>query len=197
MNKKILLPILLAVFLIAIIVIGRLIPHLPNFTPVAAVALFAGYIFRSKILAFSVPIAGMLLTDFLFEGLYNSQVMLFVYVGIVLAVLISSMMKANIRMRFLPPKIEKYLSYTFKLSMTALTASMSFFVISNFAVWLFSGMYLWNLAGLIQCYVLAIPFFHYALLGDLFYAAILFGGYELIRAIQRDGLSVRAFGFSH
>ena len=62
----------------------------------------------------------------------------------------------------------------------ALASSVIFFVVTNFGVWLSSGMYPLNAGGLVASYVAAIPFFHYTLGGNLFYAGVLFGGFALI-----------------
>ena len=61
----------------------------------------------------------------------------------------------------------------------ALASAILFFVVTNFGVWLSSGMYPPTLAGLAACYVAAIPFFQNTLAGDLFFAALLFGGFAL------------------
>ncbi len=58
----------------------------------------------------------------------------------------------------------------------ALGSSVSFFLISNFAVWLAGNLgYAKNLGGLIACYVAAIPFFEKSLMSDLTFSAIFFG----------------------
>src|SRR5690606_21921883 len=66
-------------------------------------------------------------------------------------------------------------------AVTMVGCSIAFFVLSNFAVWAFSGMYSHDLAGLTQCYVLALPFFQNSLAGDLFWTAVLFGGAWMIQ----------------
>jgi hypothetical protein len=60
--------------------------------------------------------------------------------------------------------------------------ALQFFLISNFASWLQSGMYVTvptpyphTLGGLFQCYVAALPFFGWTLLGDMTYGAVFFG----------------------
>jgi hypothetical protein len=65
-----------------------------------------------------------------------------------------------------------------------LVGSLVFFVVTNFLVWLTSGMYAMNSTGLIQCYTMAIPFFQNQLAGDLFFSAILFGSMHFL--ISRD-----------
>ena len=71
---------------------------------------------------------------------------------------------------------------TLSLVGCSLTSSLLFFVATNFACWLVSSWYPRSLAGLWQCYVAAIPFFRYTLMGDLFFAGVLFGGYALFHA---------------
>jgi hypothetical protein len=61
---------------------------------------------------------------------------------------------------------------------SSLLASIAFFLISNFGVWLSDPDYPLNAAGLILCYEMAIPFFKNTIMGDLAYSAILFGGFE-------------------
>jgi len=50
-----------------------------------------------------------------------------------------------------------------------------FFLITNLAVWAFEGNYTRDAAGLLQCYLAAIPFFRSMLTGDVFYLLLLFG----------------------
>ena len=66
----------------------------------------------------------------------------------------------------------------------SLAGSVTFFALTNFGMWLFSGFYPLTPAGLAACYVAAIPFFQNTVVGDLFYAGVLFGGFALLeRAI--------------
>ena len=62
-----------------------------------------------------------------------------------------------------------------------LSASIIFFLVSNFGVWLGNPMYPQNISGLMACYVTAIPFFGNTISGDLFYSAVLFGTFELAK----------------
>jgi hypothetical protein len=57
----------------------------------------------------------------------------------------------------------------------ALAGSVSFFVVSNFAVWAAWSMYPKTLAGLMTCYAAGLPFFRRALEGDLLFTAVMFG----------------------
>ena len=139
---------LIAFVLIAIL--SRLIPHLPNFTAVTATALFAGRHFKNKAFAFAVPFTVMILSDVIL-GFY--AISWFVYASFAVVVFIGQWsQKMNV--------------------LTVLTSSLTFFIISNFGVWLLG--YPLTVEGLIACYTAAIPFFRNALLGDLFYATVLF-----------------------
>lgn len=57
----------------------------------------------------------------------------------------------------------------------ALASSVSFFLISNFAVWAgFTGMYPKTFSGLLTCYTAAIPFFRGTVESDLFFSIAFF-----------------------
>ena len=142
----------------------RLIPHWPNFTAIGAVALFGGAYFDKKHLSFVVPFIALFVTD-LILGFHST--MWAVYFSFALIVMIGFNLRSKRRI--------------VTVGVSAVTASVLFFLITNFAVWLSSPMYPPTIAGLIESYVLAIPFFHYTLLGDLFYVGVIFGIYELAR----------------
>ncbi len=181
MNKRILSHIAIFVSLVALIVVARYMPHLANFTPVAAAGLFAGYIFRSRILAISVPLLGMLLSDTLFAGHYNLGVMAIVYIAIAAPALAGNWLRK--------PSSSKF-KHALKIMLGAGGGAILFFISTNFADFLFSGMYAHNMTGLVACYTAAVPFFRWTLVGDLAFAAILFGGYAL--AMRGQARSIAA-----
>jgi len=147
----------------------RLIPHPPNFTPIGAMALFSGAYLGRKGLAFVAPLAAMLLSDAIL-GFHSG--MPFVYASVALIVLIGSLVASRIT--------------ALTVVGAALASSVLFFVVTNFGTWLVSGMYPLTGAGLAACYVAAIPFFQNTAVGDLFYCAVLFGGFALLeRAVPR------------
>lgn len=141
----------------------RIVPHPPNFAPVAAMALFAGAHLADKRIAFLLPLLAMGLSD-IFLGLHEG--ILLVYVCMCIVVAIGIMMRGKLSV----------------LTITggALLSAVVFFAVTNFGVWLTSGMYTLSVAGLMACYAAAIPFFQYTVASNLFYAALLFGGYALI-----------------
>jgi hypothetical protein len=140
----------------------RILPHPPNFSPIAAVALFGGAHFADRRAAFLVPLAAMFLSD-LVLGLH--ALMPVIYGCFALVVCLGLLL----RQRRSPVHI----------AALTLTASLLFFTISNFAVWAFSGMYPRTGAGLAACYAAALPFFQNTLAGDLCFTTVLFGGMAL------------------
>jgi len=147
----------------------RLIPHPPNFTPIGAMALFSGAYLGRKGLAFVAPLAAMLLSDAIL-GFHSG--MPFVYASVALIVLIGSLVASRIT--------------AMTVVGAALASSVLFFIVTNFGTWLVSGMYPLTGAGLAACCIAAIPFFQNTAVGDLFYCAVLFGGFALLeRAVPR------------
>ena len=126
-------------------ILARLIPHPPNFSPVTAIALFSGLNFKNKKFAFLIPILILFISDLLI-GI--SMINIFVYSGFLLVVQLGSKISS---IRFL----------------NIILASLIFFIISNFGVWIIG--YPKTIDGLILCYTMAIPFFGYSLAGDLFF----------------------------
>ncbi|HEX7356472.1 MAG TPA: DUF6580 family putative transport protein [Ignavibacteriaceae bacterium] len=142
----------------------RLLPHPPNFAPIAAMALFGGAYFNKKSLAFVIPLVAMFLTDAII-GFYSYAWM--VYISFALIVLVGIVMLKKVSVK--------------NLIFASLTASVSFFAITNFGVWALGTLYPKTPAGLMESYIAAIPFFQNALIGDLFFVGVMFGVYELVK----------------
>lgn len=140
----------------------RLLPHWPNFTPVVALALFAGAYVDDRRLAFVVPFAALLLSDWVL-GFYPGVA--FVYAGFAVSVLIGFALRRRRGLR--------------RIAAGTLAGAVAFFLISNFGSWLTTGLYPQNAAGLVAAYVAGIPFLRNALAGDAVYVALLFGGFWL------------------
>ena len=169
-NNNRLLALLSAILVAAAL---RLVPHPPNFTPIGAMALFGGAYLGRRALAFAAPLGALLLSDVVL-GFYSG--MQFQYLSVALIVLTSWLVLSKVTV--------------LRLGAAALASSGVFFAVSNFGVWLVSGMYPHTLAGLGACYVAAIPFFQNTIAGDLFYTALLFGGFrvaELLAPRLRSG----------
>ena len=141
----------------------RLVPHPANFAPLGAMALFSGAYLGRRVLAFAAPLGALLLSD-LILGFYPG--MLVQYVSVALVVLLGS----GVLGRITAPRVGG----------AAVASSVLFFALTNFGVWLLSGMYPQTLSGLAACYVAAVPFFQNTVAGDLFFSAALFVGFALL-----------------
>ncbi|MEO5668237.1 MAG: DUF6580 family putative transport protein [Bdellovibrionota bacterium] len=144
--------------LVAIAALSRLLPHAPNFTAIGAIALFAGYYFRSGRSAFVISIAAMILTD-LFIGTHPTLV--WVYGAFALIAVLGAALSTN---RFT----------WFKTGVTSLTAAGVFFVVTNFGVWVSAGLYPHTRMGLARCFAAAIPFFGNTLVAQFVFGLPLF-----------------------
>jgi len=142
-----------------------------NFTGVGAICLFGGAYFRRDWVALFVPLAALLLSDVLLAallyGFVGFPVIWMNYVLFGLTVVFGRALKGCV---------------TFgRVTIAAVAASIMFFLVSNFHVWLTGhDGYPYTPAGLFACYAAALPFAESMLLGNLFYCGVLFGGYELL-----------------
>lgn len=157
----------------AFIVLGlamtRLLPHPDNFTPIIATALFGGAYFSNIRLAFLIPLLAMVLSDIALEfflpnqGFHNLMIVVYgCFVGFV-------------GLGFV---LRKYNAF-YAPAIMAVIASTLFFIITNFAVWVISGLYPHTIEGLIACFFAALPFYGNSLAGDLFWTISVFGIWHL------------------
>lgn len=158
---------LFPVLVVLVAVMMRFLPHPANIAPIAAMALFGGAYLNKKY-ATVLPLVAMLISD-LFLGFHRT--MPFVYGSFLIASVIGMALKDKIKVR--------------TVIGASLLSSIIFYVVTNFGVWLTSGMYEMTFLGLVKCYVLAIPFFRNTLAGDLFYTVMMFGGYEVMLKSSR------------
>lgn len=166
--------------------LSRLIPHPSNFAPIGAVALFGAAYYSKRYLAFAIPIFSMWVSDLIINNVVYSAYFdhfvwfyrgsVFTYGAFVLIVIMGMFSLKTIQVS--------------NLAYSALAASVIFFIISNFGVWLSSGMYPHTFGGLTACYAAGIPFFHNAILGDVIYTGAMFGAFEwCVRRVPELGLS--------
>ena len=153
----------------------RLVPHPWNVTPIAAMFLFSGSTFRSKRDGLLAPLVALMISDyavihFLYQGRYGWFTP-FTWGAFLLVGLIGWTLRE--KMTFA------------RVVGASLAGSVTFFLFTNFGVWLAGAMYPKTLAGLGACYVAALPFFRNTVLGDLFYVALLFGSYRWLRQRPR------------
>ena len=149
MNKKI----LYGIILIGGLYLFRVVPHPPNFTPILAGALTAPYLFRDKLIGILVILLAMFISD-IFLGFHIYQIVIYLCL---------------ISISLFAPSKNKFLYF----GCGAILASVWFFLVTNFAVWLAWDFYPKTIEGLIQCYTLAIPFFTNTLTSTVFFTVIL------------------------
>ena len=159
-------------YLVAVVLVlafSRLVPHPPNVVPIAAMALFAGAFFSSRILAIIVPLAAMIISDYVIG--FHSTVW-YVYAGVLAIVLIGGVLN----------KVT-----VFSVGVAAVIASITFFLITNFGAWLHHDMYPQDLNGLFQAYIAGIPFLRNSLLANLLFSYLIFYGLNgFITALTPD-----------
>jgi hypothetical protein len=155
--------------LIAVAAIARIFTPIPNFTPIAAIALFGGAYFSRKSVAFLIPLAALAITNF-FLPVFDLFTTIAVYASFIFAGVIGLWIGKKV-------SISRVIG-------GALFSSVVFFVITNFAAWLWLGgigFYPMTFGGLVLCYEMALPFFRNEILGTLVYSGVLFGVFEFAR----------------
>jgi hypothetical protein len=161
---------------IIIAAFSRMIPHMQNFSPLGAIALFGAAHLTKKWQAFLVPIMATFLSDLFINNViyaqYNPQFVWFYegfywqygsYLIITLAAIFIFNNKVNAP-RFL---------------IGVLSSSAIFFLITNAGCFFGNPAYPQNFGGLMTCYAAGIPFLKGTMLGDLFYSGVLFGSFFL------------------
>jgi len=138
------------------LVLFRIVPHPPNFTPIIAFAVISAYFFNNQILAFFILALSLIISDFII-GFYNGFV--FNYIILFFLLFTSKILFKNLNFK--------------SVTILSLYGSTTFFVISNFMVWLNSGMYEHTLDGLLFCYINAIPFYGNTLISTFFFSYLL------------------------
>lgn len=152
------------IFMIISGVVARLLPHAPNFTPIAGIALFGG-VYLGKKYGIIIPLAIMFVSD-LFIGFHDT--MLYVYGAFIVTGCLGIWLRNH--------KDAKHILGA------AFVSSLLFFLITNFGVWA-QGVYARDISGLWQSYMMGLPFFKNTLMGDLFYTSVFFGSYEFVKAV--------------
>lgn len=170
--------IVMAVALIVLTVMSRFLETTINFTPVLAIALFSGSYFLRGSHRFLVPLAGMLMADAYF-GFYPG--IEWTYSAIALAVILQPGLRPSV----------------VRLGVRSTLAALGFFVISNFGVWWTSDLYPVALypktaAGLIDCYIMGLPFFKNTLISVWLFSVLFFGIHYLVT--QAQGKPAPAYG---
>ncbi len=160
----------MAYLFVIIGVLARLIPHPVNFAPILAIALFGGTYLNKKT-ALWVPMSALVISD-LFLGTYSPLLMLFVYASTLASGLLGLWLRNH--------------KSVANLVAASLLSAVIFYLLSNFGVWVrpHSG-YPHSWSGLVECYVMALPFLRNTVASNLIYTAVFFGAYELAQSLLR------------
>ncbi len=170
---------MLAVLFVVLAVVIRFLPHAWHFTPVGAALLYFGYKHPRKHMWF--PLVLLAASDVVLNRfVYNFPITWETFISTgwyAIAILIGSLLKEKVS--------------PLRVVGASLAGSVSFFIISNFAVWAAYNMYPHTLAGLGACYVAAIPFFRGTVAADMIYAVAIFGAPVVFEAMQKYFTSSR------
>ena len=174
-QKKINLRFSVLVLMILLAAFSRIIPHMPNFSPLGAIGLFGAAYFAKKWQAFLIPIAATWLSDLFINNVIYAQYypkFTWFYQGFYWQY--GSYLLIALAGIFVFRKINLQ-----RVIAGALTSTAIFFLVSNFGCWIGSTTYPQNFGGLMTCYAAGIPFLKGTLFGDLFYSGALFGAFAL------------------
>jgi hypothetical protein len=153
-----------AIFVAAL---SRLLPHIDNFTPIAAMALFGGAYITDKRLAFAVPLLAMLVSDVALQVMFGwgfHNTIAYVYASFAITTVIGIIVKRKITV--------------ISVIAGSLISSILFFLITNFGYWATTDFQS-GVTGLNAAYVAGLPFFRATMLGDLLFNTVLFGSFYL------------------
>jgi len=166
-------------------VIARLLPHFPNFAPMGALALFAVAFYQRKYLALVIPGLAWWLSDlYLNNMVYQSTDgftlftadQFFSLFALTLIVILGKFMFKKVNV----PKV----------LVGSLSASLIFFVVSNFGVWMQGILYPKTIQGLVECYALALPFYRGTLISDFIFTGFFFGAMQLINSFENKNEAI-------
>jgi hypothetical protein len=174
-----LIQIAIGTLLIVLAAVLRIIPHEWNFSPVGAMFLFSIATFQRKWLALLIPFATLWISDlYLMNTVYAEAGQSWKWAYGQMEWMYATYLVIAVAGYFILSKIS-----VIRVIGASLTASVLFFIITNFMCWPGSPLYSQDISGLIACYTAGIPFFRGTVMGDLIFSTILFGSHYLI--VQR------------
>ncbi len=147
---------------VVVVALYRLLPSPVNFSPIGAMALFGGFQFRHRLAALMFPLAALFISD-LVLGFHD--LMWAVYGAFALSVVIGVVLQDQ--------------KGVLVKGGAVLLSSLLFFFMTNFAVWMQSGMYLPTFEGLITCFIAGLPFLNTTIAGNFVFCVVLFGGWAV------------------
>lgn len=164
MKQKNLNLIVLAIGLVLLGVASRLSAHAWNFTIMGGLSILCGAFFARKWISVAVVFCSLIVSD-LFIGFHNQ--MPAVYFGFALMILIGALLSAK------PSRLA--------IVSGSVLGTFLFFLVTNFSVWFEGSMYPQTMNGLVNCYLMAIPFYRNQLIADVVSSVVLF---EFVRAAK-------------
>lgn len=164
---------MLAYLFVVLALAVRFLPHLFNFSPLGAALLFFGAK-RPKEEWAPVVCVALFADALLTTQVYHLPLRWDVFASAayyVIALFLGWLLKEK--------------ASALRVGGMTLAGSLAFFLTSNFIAWLALDMYTKDFAGLMHSYFLAIPFFRWTMVGDLVFAAVMFGTPVLAEMIER------------
>lgn len=150
---------------------------MPNFSPLGTIGLFGAAYFTKKWQAFLIPLAATWLSDlFINNVIYGKYYPEFTWFAGGFYWQYGSYILITIAGLLIFRKVNPQ-----RVLLGALSSSAIFFFVSNFGCWIGATEYTQDFAGLTTCYAAGIPFLKGTLLGDLFYASVLFGVFAYVQ----------------
>jgi hypothetical protein len=175
--------ILNAVFCIGICIAGRLLPHIPNVTPMTSLSLFAGSQFK-KLLSLLTIIFALLVSDIVLAYLQGHPIFsswsLFTYSGFIIIALFGTRISSEL-------KAKSFFG-------CLLGSSIFFWLWTNFGVWLTSNLYAKTFQGLIICYTAALPFLRNEVCGNLIWGLAIWAVFNGLQLKKKVAVKVSAHG---
>jgi hypothetical protein len=173
--------------LIVLAAFSRMIPHMPNFSPLGAIGLFGAAYFNKKWQAFLIPLTAIWLSDLFINNIIYGQFQtsfVWLYDGFYWQY--GSYALITLAGFFIFKKVNVP-----RILVGTLISTAIFFLVTNFGCFPNNPIYTQDFSGLITCYVAGIPFIKGTLFGDLCYSALLFGSFVLLQ--QRFSVLKPAF----
>lgn len=178
---------MLAILMIVGGIVLRLSPHIANFAPISATALFGGT-YLNKRFAVLVPLIAIIISDYLllYVNPFGNPIINFSRIQPLSAMFHSTTLYvwgSFIISGLIGIWIKNHKSPS-NIILGSFLASVQFFLITNYGVWS-GGMYSREFDGLIESYIMGLPFFKWTFIGDLFYTSVFFGSYELAASTNK------------
>ena len=182
--------IVVAVALVFVGAFTRLLDHLPNFSPMEAIALFGGAYLTSKLAAYLVPLVAIFLSDLVLNNtimrpFFSDKEGLVIFDGYMIYNIIGMVAIVAIA-RVLLKKVSAG-----KVLGGSLIASSVFFVVTNIGSWLSLPIYSKDVSGLVTAMTAGIPFFNTSWISTLLFSCVLFGTFELYTRFQSSLIPAR------